>query len=118
MKINLFLIALLLATDTVAESLKVYTPNDAGGYIVLTQEECQIEKHKERYPYRSYATTSNPDDLYEGCYIVPNVAEAKPVPGYTIIPLVNFIDEDGITLEYPLEIFSSKKEPHDIGPTI
>lgn len=119
MQIQLYIVSLLLATDTLANSLKIYTPNHAGGHIVLTQENCQLEKFKERYPYRGYATTSNPDELYEGCYVVPSIAEAPEMPpGYTIIPLVNYVDQDGITLEYPLEIFSSTPEEPDIGPTI
>lgn len=118
MKLSLFLVSLLLATDSIAQELKIYTPNDAGGHIVLTQESCQLEKFKEIYPYRGYATTSNPDDLYEGCYLVPDISEAPQVPGMRIIPLVNFIDADGIRLEYPLEIFSSTPQESDIGPTI
>jgi hypothetical protein len=118
MKILLFSVSLLLATDCISEELKVYTPNEAGGHIVLTQETCQIEKYIELYPYRGYATTSNPDDLYEACYVVPDISEAPQIPGYKVFPLVNFIDEDGIRLEYPLEIFSSTPQEPDIGLTI
>jgi len=118
MKILLFLISLLLATDCITEELKIYTPNEAGGHIVLTQESCQIDHYKELYPYRGYATTSNPNDLYEGCYLVPDISEAPQIPGYEVFPLVNFIDTDGIRVEYPLEIFSSTPQEPDIGPTI
>lgn len=118
MKITLFLVSLLLSIDSISQELKIYTPNEAGGHIVLTHEPCQIEKFKELYPYRGYATTSNPEDLYEACYVVPSISEAPQVPGMKIIPLVNFIDEDGIRLEYPLEIFSSTPQEPDIGPTI
>jgi len=118
MKILLFLISLLLATDCITEELKIYSPNEAGGHIVLTQESCQIDHYKELYPYRGYATTSNPNDLYEGCYLVPDISEAPQIPGYEVFPLVNFIDTDGIRVEYPLEIFSSTPQEPDIGPTI
>ena len=118
MKILLFLISLLLATDCITEELKIYTPNEAGGHIVLTQESCQIEHYKELYPYRGYATTINPNDLYEGCYLVPDISKAPQIPGYEVFPLVNFIDTDGIRVEYPLEIFSSTPQEPDIGPTI
>lgn len=118
MKISLFIVSILLATDCISEELKVYTPNEAGGHIVLTQETCQIEKYKDLYPYRGYATTSNPNDLYEGCYLVPDISEAPQLEGMRIIPLVNFIDTDGIRLEYPLEIFASTPQEPDIGPTI
>lgn len=118
MRLQLFLVSLLLATDTTADSLKIYTPNDAGGHIVLTHEPCQLTKFKELYPYRGYATTSNPDDLYEGCYNVPSIEGAPQIPGYKVFPLVNFVDADGIKLEYPLEIFSSTPQEEDLGPTI
>lgn len=118
MKISLFLISLLLATDCISQELKIYTPNEAGGHIVLTQEVCQLEKYKDLYPYRGYATTSNPNDLYEGCYTVPDISGAPEIPGYKVFPLVNFIDTDGIRVEYPLEIFSSTPQQPDIGPTI
>ena len=118
MKISLFLISLLLATYCISEEIKIYTPNEAGGHIVLTQEVCQLEQYKDLYPYRGYATTSNPNDLYEGCYLVPDISEAPQIPGYKVFPLVNCIDTDGIRVEYPLEIFSSTPQEPDIGPTI
>ena len=120
MKIQMFLVALLLALDSLAQepAFEVYTPNDAGGYITLTHEPCKIDQYKKTYPYRGYATTSNPNDLYEGCYLVPDISEAPQIPGYKVFPLVNFIDTDGIRVEYPLEIFSSTPQEPDIGPTI
>lgn len=114
MKIQMFLIALLLAMDSYADNIEVYTPNDAGGFIVLTQEKCQLSKYKESFPYRAYATTNEPNVKHEACYDVPDISQAPKVPGYRVFPIVNFIDVDGIRLEYPLEIFSSSK----VAPTL
>lgn len=115
MKIQMFLVALLLALDSLAQepAFEVYTPNDAGGYITLTHEPCQIDQYKTTYPYRGYATTNEANIVHEGCYDVPSIAEAPKIPGYKVFPMVNFIDVDGLRVEWPLHIFTSKKEDLD-----
>ena len=120
MKTPLFLVGVLLALDVSADSVKleVYTPNDAGGYIVLTHESCQLEKFKKTYPYRGYATTSDVDVVHEGCYDVPSIESAPQLPGYKVFSMVNFIDADGLRVEWPLHIFSSTKETDVEEPTL
>jgi hypothetical protein len=112
MKIQMFLVALLLALDSAADpvNLEVYAANDAGGYIVLTHESCQLSKYSKEYPYRGYATTNEANIVYEGCYDVPSVADAPKIPGYKVFPMVNFIDGDGLRVEWPLDIFKPEKE--------
>jgi len=112
MKISLFLVALLLALDTAAQddNLKVYAENESGGYIVLTHEKCQLESYQELFPYRGYATTNNPNVIYEGCYTIPDISDAPKLPGYTAIPIVTFVDTDGYKAEWPADIFSARPE--------
>lgn len=102
---TLFVTLALISTSAFAGS-KVCLPNDAGGLIVLTHEECKIDQAKARFPYYAYATESN-STVHEGCYDIPKIDDAKKQPGMRIIPVVNFIDAiDGEIITFHAEWFS------------
>ena len=60
----LLLVSLSALAD---EPTEMYMPNDSGGYIVLTLEDCRVKTSD--YPYRAYATESESGPaLHEGCW--------------------------------------------------
>jgi hypothetical protein len=61
--------------------------NSAGGFIVLTQEECKINAPK-LFTYRAYATEGN-GTVHEGCWMTPSHKDAEPIEGMRIVPVVN-----------------------------
>ena len=45
-------------------------PNDAGGFLVLTLEPCQLKgANTTEYPNRAYATESSELAVHEGCWV-------------------------------------------------
>tara|TARA_B100000780_G_scaffold193279_1_gene136245 strand:- start:501 stop:860 length:360 start_codon:yes stop_codon:yes gene_type:complete len=101
-------ILLFLSANCFAEMNveRVYMANQAGGHIILTQEECKLTKYSDRYKNRAYATTSELGIEYEACYDVPSIEGAPDIPGFRTFPIVNYIDEDGLIVEYHLDMFS------------
>lgn len=77
-------------------------PNEAGGLIVLTLEECKLGGDvKKEYPNRSYATEPN-GILHEGCWDSPSIDNAPTLDPrvMTIIPLVNILWHTGDLIIY------------------
>ena len=105
-------ILLFLSTNSFSQINveKVYMANQAGGHIILTQEECKLTKYYDKYKYRAYATTSEVGVEYEACYDVPSIEGAPDIPGFRTFPIVNYIDEDGLILEYRLHGFTAIKK--------
>ena len=64
-------LALLVSLSAMADEPKeMYMPNDAGGFLVLTLEPCQLAgANKVEYPNRAYATESSDLAVHEGCWI-------------------------------------------------
>lgn len=91
-----------------ADNHEIYMANEAGGYVVLTHEPCQMEPHKELYPYHAYATEGN-GTVHLGCFTIPSIKEAPKVPGMDVFAVVNFIDEDGESFVIPAHFFKSEK---------
>jgi len=120
MKRNIVASLLFVSLNCFAEGInvdKVYMANQSGGYIVLSQEECKLTKYSDNYKLRAYATTSEPGVEYEACYDVPSIQGAPDIPGFKIFPIVNYIDEDGMIVEFHLDMFSVDMLPHE-GQTI
>jgi hypothetical protein len=115
MKFNVIAISLLFSLNCYAgiNVEKVYMANQAGGHIILTQEECKLSKYKSGYENRAYATTSEVGVEYEACYDVPSLEGAPKIEGYRIFPIVNYIDEDGVIVEYHLDMFSIEMLSHE-----
>lgn len=115
MLIRFIVLAFLYSTSLSAAdyslSKELYMPNESGGYVILTLEECAISEAKSKgYDYRVYATESDSEKpaAHEGCWNSPDVSEAPNMPGVTIVPLVNiWIEGDMITL--PQNLFSQEK---------
>lgn len=91
-------------------------PNEAGGYIILTLEECKIAEAKSKgFDNRAYATETDSEmpTTHEGCWNSPDTSEAPRVPGVTIIPLVN-LWFDGDIVFYPQNMFGPEKKRWDV----
>jgi hypothetical protein len=90
-------------------------PNEAGGQIVLTLDECKLEdKIKKEFTSRAYAT--EPDGtIHEGCWNTPSTQDA-PVgdPNIKIIPLVNVIWHTGDITMYLQNQFKPIKPENTI----
>jgi len=82
-----------------ANEHEVYLANEAGGWIVLTHEQCQAKEAtvKDYFPFRAYSTESN-GTLHECCYDIPSIEDAPKQQGMRIIPIVNFIELEGMTI--------------------
>ena len=110
----------LLAAD-LSKSKELYMPNESGGYIVLTLEDCKFpDAKKQGFDYRAYATESDSERpaTHEGCWDSPSTAEAPRVQGVKIIPLVN-LWFDGDTVTFPQTMFGPEKRRWDIiAPTV
>ena len=122
---QLAVLSLLFSTSLYAadysKSKELYMPNESGGYIVLTLEECQIPAAKAKgFDSRAYATESDTDKpaTHEGCWDSPDASSAPRAPGVKIIPLVN-LWFDGDVVFFPQTHFSPEKKRWDIvAPTI
>jgi len=110
--ISLFVSSTALA-DTVVQEL--YMPNDAGGYVTLTMDECKLgDRVKKDYPFRTYATEDEEGKIkHEGCWIRPSTDDAPKVQGMTIIPLVNTYWEGGDRATFQASQFGPIKQRWD-----
>ena len=110
----------LLAADY-SKNRELYMPNESGGYVVLTLEECKFsEAVKLGFDSRAYATETDSEQpaTHEGCWNSPDTAAAPKVPGVTIIPLVN-LWFDGDIVFYPQNLFGPEKRRWDaIKPNV
>lgn len=100
----------LFAADY-STSKELYMPNESGGYVVLTLEECKFpEAVKLGFDSRAYATEKDSEQpaTHEGCWNSPDTAESPKVPEVTIIPLVN-LWFDGDIVFYPQNLFGPEK---------
>lgn len=126
----MLLTASLIQTAVAAEPPKeMYMPNDAGGFVVLTSQPCQIEKMAEEYPYRAYATESSDVVNHEGCWNSPDTSEvpaqlmsksegAGPAPTIRVIPLVNTWWVEGGRATFLQTNFSPEKKRYLSNGTI
>lgn len=92
MKQFLTVVAVLFSFTAAAEEQKfkeLYMPNAAGGYMVLTVEDCTIAAAKTLFPHRAYATVAGDQVVEEGCWMTPDLTGADEIPGMTIVPIVN-----------------------------
>ena len=100
---------------------ELYMPNESGGYIVLTVEECKIPEAKAKgFDSRAYATESDSEQpaTHEGCWFTPDTQDAPRVQGVKIIPIVN-LWFDGDVVFFPQTHFGPEKKRWDIiTPTI
>ena len=91
-----------------ADNHEAYLANEAGGWIVLTHEQCTAETVKEYFPFRSYSTEAD-GTLHECCYNIPSIEDAPKQKGMRIIPVVNFIELEGMTIHtFHAEWFTSQ----------
>lgn len=97
---------------------EVYMPNEADGFVTLTDEWCQISPAvRQGFLHRAYATEGN-GRKHEGCWVLPSTDDAPRMPGIEIIPLVN-VWFDGEIVTYRHELFSIEKQRWEItAPTI
>lgn len=107
----------LLANSLFAADLpkEMYMPNESGGYVVLTIENCQFPQATQLgFDHRAYATETDSEKpaTHEGCWNSPDTREAPNVPGVTIIPLVN-LWFDGDIVTYPQHLFGPEKRRWD-----
>ena len=114
MKISSFIVLLVsfLSFNSKAEELpkELYMPNDAGGFIVITVEECSIEYVKDEFPSHAYATEIKEDGtevIHIGCWM----SEVPPDPRY--IPLFNIFFEPNIVASFPHRDFSPIKRRYE-----
>ena len=56
------------------EPKEMYMPNDAGGFVVLTEEPCAFEQVAKEYTYRTYATEGSDAVAHEGCWSTPDIS--------------------------------------------
>lgn len=108
--------ASLLAADY-SKNRELYMPNESGGYVVLTLEECKFpEAVKLGFNSRAYATETDSEQpaIHEGCWNSPDTSAAPKVPGVTIIPLVN-LWFDGDIVFYPQNLFGPEKRRWDVN---
>jgi hypothetical protein len=91
-------------------------PNESGGYIVLTLEDCKFpDAKKQGFGHRAYATESDSERpaTHEGCWDSPSTADAPKLQGVKIIPLVN-LWFDGDTVTFPQTMFGPEKKRWDL----
>jgi hypothetical protein len=89
MKIALLALLISFSAQATEYVKEIYMPNAAGGYMVLTVEDCSIESVKHLFPHRAYATIEGDQIVDEGCWMSPKIDESAAIPGMTIIPIVN-----------------------------
>ena len=95
-------LALLVSMSAYADEPKeMYMPNDAGGFLVLTLEPCQLAgANKEAYPSRAYATESSDLAIHEGCWVRYTFAES----------MVNTWWGPGLMANFRQKLFSPEKK--------
>jgi hypothetical protein len=107
----LAVLALFMSCSVWAEER--YMPNEADGFVVLTNEVCKdATALKQGYKWRAYATESSELALHEGCWDSPSTAGAPKLKDVTIIPLVN-LWFDGDRATYPQSMFGPEKKRWD-----
>ena len=122
---QLAVISLLFSTSLLAadysKSKELYMPNESGGYVVLTLEECKIpEARTKGFNSRAYATETDAANsvTHEGCWNSPDTSEAPKVQGVKIIPIVNLWFEGDVVF-FPQSYFGPEKKRYDIiTPTV
>lgn len=122
---QLAVLSLLFSTNLLAadysKSKELYMPNESGGYVVLTSEQCKIQEAvKLGFDSRAYATETDSENpvTHEGCWNSPDTSEAPRIKGVRIIPLVN-LWFDGDTVTFPQTMFGPEKRRWDtITPPI
>lgn len=121
---NKLLVSIVLCIPLICyavEPKEMYMPNDAGGFIVLTTELCQIEEAKKEYQYRAYSTEEPSKVIHEGCWTSPSTEDAPDVEGMKIIAVVNSW-WDGHKATWLTTYFSSQKkrwsEQNTVKPTL
>ena len=114
------ILALLVSLSAAAEEPKeMYMPNEAGGFITLTQETCLYDSVKKEYPYRAYATEDEQGTVvHEGCWISPSTEGAPQAQGIRIIPVVNTWWVDGGQVTFLVPQFSPERKRWDEQPII
>lgn len=109
MKPFLVLLAVLIATPAIADEPKeMYMPNDAGGFLTLTLEECKLAgADKVAYPNRAYATESSELAVHEGCWI-----RYTDDSGYATFAesMVNTWWGPGLMANFRQKLFSAEKK--------
>lgn len=114
MKKLLLILATMFMSTAFAEQGEVYLANSAGGWIVLTHEECSAETVKDYFPWRGYATEGN-GAVHEACYEIPSIDDAPKQRGVKIIPVVNFIELEDKTIHvFQADWFTSEGGPEKI----
>ena len=100
------ILALLVSMSALAEEpTEMYMPNDSGGYIVLTLEECKLGKAE--YAYRAYATdTEQGPAAHEGCW----TRYSDPMYDQIAESMVSTYWGPGLMASFRQKLFSSKKE--------
>ena len=113
---QLAVLLLLFSTHALSadysKSKELYMPNESGGYVVLTVEQCQLpEARSKGFDSRAYATETDTADsiIHEGCWNSPDTSAAPRAPGVTIIPLVN-LWFDGDIVFYPQNMFGPERK--------
>ena len=112
MKKFLTVVAVVFSLPVAAETNldKLYMPNDAGGFVVLTLDTCK-ESANQLFPHHTYATDGNGNIIETGCWQSPdasNAVEQSP-PGAKIIYLFN-LWYSGNVYSLPQNYFSPKQE--------
>lgn len=106
------IILALVATVAQAREFpkELYMPNEAGGFVVLTQEECQYSQAIRRgYNYRAYSEEPG-EANHEGCWQSASVDDAPKLRGWRIIPLVNTWWDTGDEVTFPFRLFDEEKK--------
>jgi len=115
------ILALLASLSATAEEVKeMHMPNEAGGFVTLTQEDCAYtEALRQGYEYRAYATEDAKGLIvHEGCWISPSTEGAPRAQGVRIIPVVNTWWAEGGQVTFLAPQFSPEKKRWDEQPII
>ena len=109
MKILSFIVLLASCFALQSEELpkELYMPNDAGGFIVVTVEDCGIQYVSEMFPNRAYATeiVDDKEIIHEGCWVA---GEAPNDPRF--FSIFNLFFEPDIIATYPQRDFGPEKK--------
>lgn len=79
MKNFLTVVAVLFSLPVAAETTtfkELYMPNDAGGFVVLTVEDCADKSKAALFPYYTYATNAKGEVVEQGCWMSPDATDA------------------------------------------
>ncbi len=122
MKSTIAIIAVLISSSAFAEDYpkEMYMPNEAGGFVTLTQEACAYTDAVEQgYEYRAYATEDAEGKIvHEGCWFSPSIDGAPQVQGLKIIPIVNTWWAEGGQATFIEPQFSPEKKRWDESPIV